>query len=48
MCMLGYTNNQQLHYYCYLMTLGIQVCLPLEYVGMSMFDSIIMHDASVT
>ena len=30
-CMLGYTNDQRLHYHCHLMTLGIQVCLLISW-----------------
>ena len=26
-CLIGYINNQELHYQCHLMTLGVQVRL---------------------
>ena len=29
--MLGYTNDQQIDHYCHLMTLGIQVHLPISW-----------------
>ena len=36
---LGYTNDQQLHHRCHLMTLGVQVRF-LQYVYMSMFNAL--------
>ena len=35
---LGYTNDQQLHQYCHLMALGVQV--GLQIFGMIMFNNV--------
>ena len=36
--MLGYTNDQQLHHCCHLMTLGVHV--RYQYLGISIFNNV--------